>query len=131
MVNIKENIKQKNDLVSLLFLLMIFSMYLVLRFNSFTELSNGTNVASAPKPLFYILVIPVAMGIALFYSALRASNKSLKCIYLVSTIPFIISPDVFSFINHGLLLLITNAVLTFLLVLMVLGYIIKNYEHRK
>lgn len=130
MSSIKDSLKQKNDLVSLLFLLMIFSMYLVLRAHSLTEILIGSNVNGVQKPYYYILVIPIAMGIALIYSALKATNRSLKFIYLVSTLPFIITPDVFRFVNHGPLLLIANAILTFMLVLIILGYIIKNYDLR-
>lgn len=128
MKNISSNSKRNNNLLTLLFLLMIFSMYLVLNFQSSVKLFNDLNVLSTSRPVYSIIIVPLAMGIALLYCARKASNKPLRCIYLSSILPFIVSPDIFSFYNNHLLILVMNMVLTFLLILLIIRYIIKNYR---
>jgi len=80
MDNISSNSKRKNNLITLLFLLMIFSMYLVLKFHSLAKSLNDLSVLSVSRPVYSIIIVPLAMGIALLYSARKASNKLLRCI---------------------------------------------------
>ena len=127
MKNIDSKSKRKNDLITLLFLLMIFSMYLVLKLHSLPEFLNDSSVLGMSKTVYSIITVPLAIGIALLFSVKQASNKSLKQIYLMSILPFIVSPDVFYSFNNQLLILIINIVITFLIILLILRYFIRNY----
>ena len=125
--NTNNRSKRRDNLITLLFLLMIFSMYLVLRLHSLPKFLNGSSALGMSKTIYSITIVPLAMGIALLFSARRAANKSLRCIYLVSILPFIISPDVFFFFNQ-LLISIINIILTFSIMLLIIKYFIKNCD---
>ena len=122
----KSKFDKKDNLITLLFLLIIFSMYLALKIHSLPNYLNGSSVIDTPKTISSIIIVPLAMGIALLFSAIRATNKSLKYIYLISILPFIILPDVLCFCNQ-LLILIINIIITFLIILLIIRYISKVY----
>ena len=117
----------KNNLMTLLFLLMIFSMYLVLKLHSLPNYLNISSVIDSPKTIYSIIIVPLAMGIALLFCAIRSENKSLKYIYLISILPFITSPDVLYLFNQ-LFILIFNIIITFLIILIILRYISSALE---
>ena len=117
----------KNNLMTLLFLLMIFSMYLVLKLHSLPNYLNISSVIDSHKTIYSIIIVPLAMGIALLFCAIRSENKSLKYIYLISILPFITSPDVLYLFNQ-LFILIFNIIITFLIILIILRYISSALE---
>ena len=122
MKEITNNKLEKKNLMTLLFLLMIFSMYLALKLHSLPNYLNSSSIIDQPKTIYSIIIVPLAMGIALLFSAIRATNKSLKCIYLISILPFIVSPKVIFFSNQ-LIILIINIIIIFLIILLILRYI--------
>jgi len=117
---------EKKNLITLLLLLMILSMYLALNIRSLPENLNGLSVMEPPKSMIEIIIVPVAMGIALLFSAVRAKNRSFKYILLISIFPFVISNDVIYFCNP-LLILVVNIGITFLIILIILQYITSTY----
>jgi len=122
--------ERKNDLQSLLFLLMIFSMYLVFKLHSLPRFLFGSSVTDIPQSVFTVIMVPLIMGIALLFAAIYVQDNSLKYIYLISILPFIFSPEVLYFCNH-LLVMGINIVLTFIIILFILRHINKNYHKRK
>ena len=101
-------------------------MSLVLNLHSLPEVLKGSSVFDAPENVYSLITVPLAMGIALLFSVKQASNKTLKNIYLVSILSFIISPDVLYFLNNQLLISLINIVLTFLILLAILRYLTKG-----
>ena len=91
----------RGDLMSLLLLFMIFSMFLALKLQSLPDYIKAVSVLDqhTNSSLYGPVIVLVAMGIALLYSAISAENRSLKKIYFVSILPFIVLPDFIFFIN--------------------------------
>jgi len=119
---------ETDNLLTLLFLLMIFSMYLALKLHSLPNYLNGSSLIDRTKRIDGSIIVPLLMSIALIFSAVRTSKKSLKFIFLLSIIPFILTPGLINFVDH-LLILTINVLIIFFMILIILRYIIRNYHY--
>ena len=124
----KDDPNRKKDLANLLLLLIIFSMLIALRVNSVSSVLNDSNIIFGSKNIYKLLLVPCMMGTILLYYAFYTSNKSLKKIYILSILPFLVSPDILIFLNNLLFPLLFNILLTFLLIIIIFKFIIMNYS---
>ena len=125
------NNKLRDDsLIVLLVLLIIFSMFLALRLNSFNECLDDYSMLiyiNKNVGIFDKIMVPFLMGIVLLAASFNAKECKLRLIYMFSILPFIVDSKVIYLINKKIVIAI-NTLLLFFVVLIIILYIANNYQ---
>jgi hypothetical protein len=120
---------KQGSLLSLLFIIFIFSMLLAANFKPLHQIiiNKAQAVERIDSTIVEILILPLFLGTALFVNGRQSEDKRLKYIYYFSILPLIIKPDLLFFLPK-ITSIILNMLLDLVVVLIAIFYINSNYK---